>query len=460
MTLSLPTKEKASSVNSSESKNIFKKSQRILLWAWLPLLAAGVGVGAVYRYSDHNIEQMALQTPDEESVFTGSNISFQLDDNFQTNFQTDVAFDIAGPDGETTLHLRDIDLSRFIPQVPEMAEGNPELTRWFLTEREFNRQRVMFSVGSEHIDVPGGFGGYSEDQLSIGLTNNCLGAGYWELAIYAETPTGRETVYQGYFDFAKGTYADMVSQFNSTSYISQARNMEAWPGFRFLNGMAFDIGALRTVTSESEVEATDWADEEIMAFGEQEKKANLIIGEIAGPTWADLRASDLKFQTFVPPGIYDPDIHWGSDYTQISTLDRVIGREIESPLTTDPLKEVELVFDGSQGTRKLILTGLDMEAIPQLEAESYSDGIYMPLGFGTPFTQDYEDLKQINPTEHPFMSVVLDGENRVVDYRRDIGINGIVLHRDIEDPDVLHVYPMSFERITLVGHYTVNLSEI
>ncbi|MEM9977269.1 MAG: hypothetical protein AAF808_06525, partial [Cyanobacteria bacterium P01_D01_bin.2] len=141
-------------------------------------------------------------------------------------------------------------------------------------------------------------------------------------------------------------------------------------------------------------------------------------------------------------------------------LDRVIGREVESPLTTDPLKEVELVFDGTQGTRKLILTGLDMEAIPQLEAEDYSDGIYMPLGFGTPFTQDYEDLKQINPTEHPFMSVVLDGENRVVDYRRDIGINGIVLHRDVEDPDVLHVYPMSFERITLVGHYTVNLSEI
>ncbi|MEM1251026.1 MAG: hypothetical protein AAGI69_01240 [Cyanobacteria bacterium P01_H01_bin.21] len=454
MTTSISSQEKDFSGKSFKG---LIRSKRLLLWLLLPTVAAGASLfWFVNRYSDKNIAQIVLHSPEENTTFTGSNISFDVGENYQT----DVTFDITGPDGETNLNLRNIDLSRFIPQVPEFAQNDPALTQWFLTEREFNRQRVVFAAGSEHIDISEGFGGYSADQLSIGLTNNCLGAGYWELAIYAQTPTGQETVYQGYFDFPWGTYAEMVAQFNPTTYWAQARTMEAWPGFRFLRGTQFDLSDFRSVINETEVAATDLADEEIMAFGEQDKKSNLIVGEIAGTTWADLRASDLEFHSFVYPGIYDENRLWGSDYSQIETLDRAIAREVDSPLADTSLKEVELVFDGSQGTRKLILTGIDMDAIPQLASEDYSDGIYMPLGFGTPFTQDYEDLKRLNPAEQPFMSMVLDGDNRVVNYRMDIGLNGVVLHRDQENPDMLHVYPMSYERITLVGHYTVNLAEI
>ncbi|MGD1857503.1 MAG: hypothetical protein ACFB2W_24980 [Leptolyngbyaceae cyanobacterium] len=442
--------------------SLLVQNKRVFLWLLLiPVFAVGTGVWFNYRYQDNGIEQIPLQTPDEESTFVGEDISFQLDESFEANGQADVVFNIAGADGETTLGLRGINLKLFIPQVPEeIAAGDPALTRWFLTEREFNRQRVVFSADSEHIDIPDNFGGYSADQLSIGLTNNCLGAGYWELAVYADTPTGKETVYQGYFNFSRGTYANMVSKLNGTQYWPQARNMEAWPGFGFLKSMPFNLGAFRDVVSETEVAATDHADAEIMALGEQDSKSKYIVGEIAGTTWADLRASDLQYHSFVPPGIYDENRLWGSDYSQIETLDSVIGREVESPLTSRELKEVELVFDGSKGTRRLILTGLDMEAIPQLATEDYGDGIYMPLGFGTPFTQDYEDLKATNPTENPFMSIVLDNEDRIVNYRGDIGLNGVVLHRDEANPNLLHVYPMSYERITLVGHYTVDLAEI
>ncbi|EKU99009.1 hypothetical protein Lepto7375DRAFT_8354 [Leptolyngbya sp. PCC 7375] len=457
MTLLPQDQEQILSNKSSHSKEVLPRKKNFLLWFLVPAIISGSGfLLFISRYSNKNIEQMALQTPAEDSTFVGSTIGFQVGDNYQT----DVTFDIVGPDGETTLNLRNIDLSRLIPQVPEFAKNNPALRRWFLTEREFNRQRVIFAAGSEHIDIPGGLGGYSADQLSIGLTNNCLGASYWELAIYAETPSGQETIYQGYFDFPRGAYADIVSDLNPVSYWSQARNLEAWPKFGFLKGMQLDLGAFRDVVKESEITATDLADAEIMALGEQDKKSNLIVGEIVGTTWADLRSSDLQFHSFVPPGTYDENRLWGSDYSQIETLDKVIGREIDSPLTTEPLKEVEIVFNGSEGTRKLILTGLDMDAIPQLAPENYSDGIYRPLGFGTPFTQDYEDLKRINPTEHPFMAMVLDGDDRVVDYRIDIGLNGVVLHRDQENPNLLHVYPMSYERITLVGHYTVDMGEV
>ena len=44
-----------------------------------------------------------------------------------------------------------------------------------------------------------------------------------------------------------------------------------------------------------------------------------------------------------------------------------------------------------------------------------------------------------------------------MDYRGDVGINGLVLHRDVDDPNLVHLYLMSYERIVLVGHYVVDV---
>ena len=64
------------------------------------------------------------------------------------------------------------------------------------------------------------------------------------------------------------------------------------------------------------------------------------------------------------------------------------------------------------------------------------------------------------PDENPLFSVWLDTNNRVIDYRQDIGLNGMVLHRDINDIAKLHLYIMSYERITLIGHYVLDLTDI
>ncbi|MEM7645163.1 MAG: hypothetical protein AAF366_22040, partial [Pseudomonadota bacterium] len=39
--------------------------------------------------------------------------------------------------------------------------------------------------------------------------------------------------------------------------------------------------------------------------------------------------------------------------------------------------------------------------VPQLDQGDYSDGVYMPLGFGTPFTQSYAELTQQPPAQSP-----------------------------------------------------------
>jgi len=40
-----------------------------------------------------------------------------------------------------------------------------------------------------------------------------------------------------------------------------------------------------------------------------------------------------------------------------------------------------------------------------------------------------------------------------------IGIDGPVMHWDGDDPNLLHVWLLSFERHTMVGHYTIEMPE-
>ena len=129
----------------------------------------------IRRYSDRALSNLPLFTETVEGqTWTGEGITFsQLNGS-----QFDVSFELAEATASTPtqLVLRDIDLTLLIPEVPEMARSNQDLTRWFLTEREFNRQRVIFEPGSDHIDLPEGLEGYAAEDISIALTNNCPGS--------------------------------------------------------------------------------------------------------------------------------------------------------------------------------------------------------------------------------------------------------------------------------------------
>ncbi|MDB9526348.1 hypothetical protein PN498_10150 [Oscillatoria sp. CS-180] len=428
------------------------------------VIAIGAGVAKTYaKYSDHNLAAIDLMNEpvSGQLVYTGEAINFVQAEEGSNIY--DISFDLEGDGYNETLKLQNIDLDLFIPAVPEHVQGDDQLVRWFLSEREFNRQRAVFSAGSEHIYAPDGFAGYDSDQLVISLTNNCLGAGHWELAVsVVEEDGSTRKVYQGFFGFPMGTYAQMVRDRNpDVSYLLHARSMEPWIGFRFLRGSTFDIDRLRTVVSDTRVEGSDRADAAVLVRNEQADKADLVVYD--GAPWenyAELRQSSVKFQSFVAPGIYTDQRLWGSNLSEIATLDHAIARKIESPLSDKELTEIELVMLNNEGVpRRLIVSGIDLEQVPQLPIENYSDGVYRPMGFGTPFTQDYEELKQQPPESVPFFSVLLDENDKIINYRMDVGINGLVLHRDEADPSVLHLYLMAYERILLVGHYVIDVDK-
>ena len=55
---------------------------------------------------------------------------------------------------------------------------------------------------------------------------------------------------------------------------------------------------------------------------------------------------------------------------------------------------MEFVFRNPAGiAARFIVSGLDLDRIPSLPFEKYPDGLYMPMGIGTPpFFQTYDEL--------------------------------------------------------------------
>jgi hypothetical protein len=105
------------------------------------------------------------------------------------------------------------------------------------------------------------------------------------------------------------------------------------------------------------------------------------------------------------------------------------------------------------------VSGFDISALPAVPVEQYLMRLYMPMGIGVPpFFQSYEDLQKHPPDKSPFFSVLLDSEGRWLDHHH-IAVDGSIMHRDALNRDLLHVYLLSYERHTLIGHFVISLRE-
>ncbi|HLG21984.1 MAG TPA: hypothetical protein VI382_04155, partial [Candidatus Manganitrophaceae bacterium] len=86
--------------------------------------------------------------------------------------------------------------------------------------------------------------------------------------------------------------------------------------------------------------------------------------------------------------------------------------------------------------------------------------LYMPMGIGIPpFYQSYDDLTQSPPYKSPYFSLLLDSQNRWINHH-EVAVDGVAMHRDKEKPGLLHVYLLSYERHSLIGHFLVSTDEI
>jgi hypothetical protein len=352
--------------------------------------------------------------------------------------------------------FKNVDVSLFVPTVPDWAKQNKDLETIALVEREWNRQQVSFKPNSNDVEVSGGDGFEKAHLVSADLANNCLNAGLWEVLLSFKEGDSKKLYYQGWFTFPMGHYKNLFEGNNKISYWQHWYKLEHWQN---PEGTPVDLQALRQVISEKEIPAKFLADERFITSGEQKRKFKLVLGDNL-LTWKDLQNSEAKFATFAPPGRYEVNKPWSNKFERIADFKRAILRTVKSPASSQPLQELELIFQDktTHTSNRYLVSGFDLNKIPQLPVSDYSKGLYMPMGIGLPpFYQSYEDLKQLPPSKSPYFSVLLDSQNKWLNHH-DTAIDGVVMHRDRDNPNLLHFYLLTYERHSLLGHYTMTLN--
>jgi uncharacterized membrane protein YdjX (TVP38/TMEM64 family) len=354
-----------------------------------------------------------------------------------------------------TITFRNVDVSLMTPSLPEWTKADPGLERIALTDRQWNRQQVSFDPHLPQVEVVGGNGFEKANLFSAELAKNCLNAGLWEVLMFFKEDGKKVLYYHGWFTFPLGHYRRIFEQNTGLSYWQHWYYLEHWfdPA-----GTGVRLDGLRRVVEAREVPTTFDTSEEVIVAGEQVHKRQTTMPSDT-LTWGDFfDGRRIRFATFIPPGRYSVQHPWKNEYWRINQFDKAILREIVSPATSKPLHELELLFHSRQTGEpcRFIVSGFDLSALPRLPVGEYPTGLYMPMGIGVPpFFQSYDDLQKNPPDKSPYFCVMLDAEDRWINHH-DLAVDGPVMHRDAKNPDLLHVYLLSYERHTLIAHVVVS----
>ena len=373
--------------------------------------------------------------------------------------------DAAATPGIATVTFHNVDVARMTPGAPKWTRRDAGLTRIALTDREWNRQQVQFDPRGEHVSIVGGDGWEAEQCTVASLAKNCLNAGLWEVLLFHHEavapgqPAKKTMFYQGWFTFPMGHYSRLVEHNTGFDYRDHWYKLEHWDDPA---GTVVNLDGLRTVEATRETAFAFDPGESLVVGGEQVRKRRTLLADNV-QTWGDFPrrvAADpaaVQFATFIPPGTYDVETPWGNEYWRLAEFVGGEHRRV-STATGREADELELTFRGSDGsTNRFLVGGVDLAALPQLEPLAYPKGLYMPMGIGVPpFYQDYADLLAADPMESDYYSVLLDESDRWIDHHT-VAIDGPVMHRDAQHPRRVHLYLLSYERHTLVGHFTIDL---
>ncbi len=438
------------------------KRRLFVLLRVLILMAIGGAIWFQVRYHDAPTQSVALTTfsdaeypedPEERSAVFGTyphrRLVIQKTSETQFRFVIEPASDHA-----TRIEIVDVDLAHFVAAVPPWVKADPDLTKVGLIDREWNRQQVRFPRTSLHVLVREGGDGFEQRALSrVDLARNCLNAGLWELLLFT-TEDGKERVYEHlWFTFPLGLYKQLFEQVNGLSYWSYWWSLEHWVD---PSGTPIRVDLLRTVEQEWPIQATARWDESVAAQGEQAYKRKNILTPVAA-AYRDWYRQPVRFASFIPPGRYS---HAHPRETQLHYLAELTGailRQVKLIGGSQSLFEIELAFRSNKTgeSTRLVFGGLDMAAIPVALSERYDHGWQVPLGIGNPsFFEPYDTVAASPPTQRTFYGFHLDPQNRWLDHHA-IGVDGPLIHWDVGDPSLLHLYLLSYERHALLNHFVI-----
>ena len=361
-----------------------------------------------------------------------------------------------GDDHTAKIVWKQVDVSLFATSQPQWTRAHAGNQLIALIDREWNRQQVGFKATSPMVEVTGGDGWEKTNLFSAELAKNCLNAGLWEIQLFSQEGGNKAEYYHGWFTFPLGHYRALVERNSGIRYADFWTRLEHW---RNPEGTAMDLAGLRTVVKEQPCAVAFDPQERVAVGGEQKRKQRTTLAQNVRTygDWSDGRP--VAFGSFIKPGRYSNQHPHGNELWRIGKLERATWREVKSPAVPEPQHELELVFRDTKsgGENKFLVGGFRAEKLPVLATSDYAKGYYMPLGIAIPsFTGGYDDLVKTPPWTTPYYSLLVDSGDRWLNHH-EIALDGQVLHRDEKDPDLLHLYFLSYERHAILAHVRVPL---
>ncbi|MEH2201309.1 hypothetical protein [Nostoc sp.] len=463
----ISAKEKIAGISLFGKPN-FRVTKKQILFSTLILCLGLLALGSFWFKSRYKFDnQMSVKLQELSNVDYPVNPA-PLSKNFQRYSQRkltilkrdDTHFDFVFEPTDTKtakIVIRNVDLELLVPKAPKWVKKDRGLEIIAFTDREWNRQQVSFPANSPNIEIIGGDGFEKQNLVEVALANNCLNAGFWEILLFTKDDGNKSLYYQSWFTFPMGHYKNIFEKINNISYWQHWWKLEHWQD---PSGTIVKTNLLRNVIDQKEVATQFPLDEKIIVSGEQTRKVRTTLAKNI-TKWRDFydTKNEIKYASFRAPGFYDQNKPWGNQYWRIGKFDQAILRNVKPIGVAQNLQEIELVFTDTKTNEqnRLFISGIDLKKLPKLPVEDYPKGLYMPMGIGIPpFYQSYDDLTKNHPDVSPYFSFLLDSQDRWIDHHH-LAVDGSVMHLDKDNPNLLHLYLLSYERNTLIAHFLINL---
>lgn len=351
-----------------------------------------------------------------------------------------------------TILLDSIKLLEWIPSVPKWVKEDEYLTHLGIVNQEWNRMQVNFTKNQ--------FKKYGDNLeqkklTRIDLARNCINAYLWEIIFYTKEDGKNKPCYHGWFNFPKDLYAQLFKEKNNLNYEQYKDHLENWID---PESKKVDLSQLRYLLKEWKLPMENYNNKLYPLSGERKKKGINIISPKSYNSIQDFLTNKTTFATFSAPGFYNQKDPRNTQLSRLANPVKVLFRET-SAKNKDELvtNEIEIVFEKNT---KLIIGGILKSLIPTLSIQEVNKGWQMPMGIANhSFYSNYNWIKENTNLSNPYYAFLLDSNDNWLD-SHTIGIDGPLLHYDINNPNILHIWILSFERHCFVGHYTIDITKI
>lgn len=351
-----------------------------------------------------------------------------------------------------TILLTAINLMEYLPTVNCAAEKDKYITYIDLINQEWNRNQVQFKAGEFEIKSA------NTNKINrVDIARNCLNAYLWEVILFAEIEGEQKPYYHAWFNFPKQLYSSLFEKRNKLSYSEYQKPLENWID---IESKVIDLSLLRSVQNERELKFINLNYLPYALKGERKKKFKNIIYPKNTSVIQNFLTDSTLFSTFSPPGIYNTKDPRKTELAKLSKLDHVFLRNTIAPYySMDTLLELELIFNADNPTKQthFFISGILPIEIPTLDTADVNKGWQNSMGIGNhTFYESYKNAQTHSSSSSPYFSILTDKNRKWVDSHK-IGIDGPLLHWDINDKNKLHIWILSFERHAFVGHYVISL---